>query len=122
MRTKIGETDRYKALLMNKQGFSLRQIAASINRSHSCVDTILKRYKETGSIEDRFRSGRPTISNAEENRQLVRIMKKNRQKSSMELAKLWDIKENVTASPRTVRRVLQNEGYPRRSAHKKQYS
>ena len=51
MRAKIETQDRYKALFLSEQGYSLRQIAEQLGRPHSCVSNILKRYNETGCIK-----------------------------------------------------------------------
>ena len=71
------------------------------------------------SDRKRHRSGRPPISNARDQRHLIKIMKENRRQSSTELAKQWELSNGKQASARTVRRVLQNQNYLWRSACKK---
>jgi len=120
MRAKIEEKSRYAAIILREEGYSLREIAQKLGfKSDSTVRTILDRYKETGLVKDRYRCGRPKISNDRNNRILIRLMKQNRKLSSTELAKQWIIDGNVLASPRSVRRVLHDNGYVWRSACKK---
>ena len=119
MRAKVEDKDCYVALYLKKQGFSNNEIAKQLNRHHKTIGNILKRYQETGSIKHRHRSGRPKISNARDNRALIKLMKENRTQSSSQLAVQWKLGSDKQASARTVRRVLQNENYLWRSACKK---
>ena len=111
MVAKLNEKDKYAAILLSEDGYSCRQIAEKLNRHHSTISNILKRYNETGSVKERHRSGRPPISNARDQRHLIKIMKENRRQSSTELAKQWELSNGKQASARTVRRVLQNQNY-----------
>ena len=119
MRAKIEEKDRYAVLILREEGYSMKQIADKLQRSSSCIHNILQRFKETGSVNDRHRSGRPQISNERDQRHLIRLVKENRRLSSTELANKWTLSSGCVASPRTVRKVLQNHNYLWRSACKK---
>ena len=46
MRAKIEEKDRYAALVLKEEGYSIRQIAKKLGRSHSCIINIIQRYKD----------------------------------------------------------------------------
>ena len=111
MRAKIETQDRYKALFLSEQGYSLRQIAEQLGRPHSCVSNILKRYNETGCINDRRRTGRNKIANARDIRVLINLVKKKRTASSTVLANSWETSSGASASPRTVRKILQEHNY-----------
>ena len=50
--------------------YSLAAIAEKVKCSHSCVSKTLLRVKETGTLKDRKRSGRPQISSSMEDRAL----------------------------------------------------
>ena len=119
MRAKIETQDRYKALFLSEQGYSLRQIAEQLGRPHSCVSNILKRYNETGCINDRRRTGRNKIANARDIRVLINLVKKKRTASSTVLANSWETSSGASASPRTMRKILQEHNYLWRSAVKK---
>ncbi|XP_065671825.1 uncharacterized protein LOC136089694 [Hydra vulgaris] len=118
MRAKIEEKDRYAALVLKEEGYSIRQIAEKLGRSQSCIINIIQRYKETRSINDRHRTGRNKISNDRDVRSLVRLMKENRQASSTDLSTKWTLSNGLKASPRTVRKVLHNLKYLWRAAAK----
>ncbi|XP_065658276.1 uncharacterized protein LOC136082780 [Hydra vulgaris] len=119
MCAKIGEKDRYTALVLKEKGYSIRQIAEKLGRSHSCIINLIQRYKETRSINDRHRTGRNKISNDRDVCSLVRLMKENRQASSADLSTKWTLSNGLKASPRTMRRVLRNLNYLWRAAAKK---
>ncbi|XP_065671805.1 uncharacterized protein LOC136089680 [Hydra vulgaris] len=119
MRAKIKEKDRYAALVLKEEGYSIRQIAEKLGRSHSCIINIIQRYKKTRSINDRHRTGRNKISNDRDVRSLVRLMKENRQASSTDLSTKWTLSNGLKASPRTVQRVLHSLNYLWRAAAKK---
>ncbi|XP_004212055.3 uncharacterized protein LOC101238731 [Hydra vulgaris] len=119
MRAKTEKKDRYAAFVLKEEGYSIRQIAERLGRSHSCIINIIQRYKETGSINDCPRTGRNKISNDRDVRSLVRLMKENRQASSTDLSTKWTLSNGLKASPRTVQRVLQILNYLWRAAAKK---
>ncbi|XP_065664565.1 uncharacterized protein LOC136086209 [Hydra vulgaris] len=118
MRAKIEEKDRYAALVLKEEGYSIRQITEKPGRSHYCIINIIQRYKETRSINDRHRTGRNKISNDHNVRLLVRLMKENRQASSTDLSSKWTQSNGLKASTRTVRRVLHILNYLWRAAAK----
>jgi transposase len=72
MVARIEEKDKYTAIFLRDQGYSVRKIAEKLNRHHSAISNILKRYDETGSVQERHRSGRPPISNARDQRLYIR--------------------------------------------------
>ncbi|XP_065654786.1 uncharacterized protein LOC136081400 [Hydra vulgaris] len=119
MRAKIEKKDRYVAFVLKEEGYSIRQAAEKLGRSHSCIVNIIQRYKETRSINDRHRTGRNKISNDRDVRSLVILMKENRQEPSRDLSMKWTLSNGLKASPKTVRRVLHSLNYLWRAAAKK---
>ena len=77
--------------------------------SRSTVYHTLRRYKDTGSHEDRARSGRPKVSTERDDRLLVRASLRDRRATVPELRRHWQA-SNVIASRTTVRRRLQDVG------------
>ena len=75
-RRPMTKEDRVKAVLLGEQGKSFSQIGNELNRTKSCIKTIIDRYNETKSYDDRPRSGRPKISTPKDDRLLVRLAKK----------------------------------------------
>jgi transposase len=60
---------------------SMREIGASVGCSVSCVKKNLDRYCETNSLEDRPRSGRPSVMTEKDWRYVVLLAKRNRFKT-----------------------------------------
>ena len=79
--------------------------------------------KETGTLKDRKRSGRPHISSSMEDRALARISiqnrRLNRRLSSTHLKREWQDTSGVVSSVRTVKRRLDEAGLYGRVARKK---
>ena len=50
---------RAQIITLSRQGLSEREIAKKVNISKNGVHTTLKRHLETGSTEDKKRTGRP---------------------------------------------------------------
>ncbi|CAF0718663.1 unnamed protein product [Brachionus calyciflorus] len=95
--------DRIKAVTMSQQGKSFAAIGRELNRSKSCIIRIIDRYNETNSYKDRPRPGRPRISTAKDDRNLVRLVKKNR---THVLANQWKLSNGKTSSSSLVRKRL----------------
>ena len=53
------------------EGYSFAAIADKVTCSRSCVSKTLLGVKETGTLKDRKRSGRPQISSSREDRALA---------------------------------------------------
>jgi len=96
--------------VMREEGFSSRQIASRVGCSQSAVIKILHKKKETGSVVDKARSGRPRASTSRQDRTLRRISLANRKLTSPQLLRQWWEKCNVTVSSSTVRRRCLNFG------------
>src|SRR5215472_3422885 len=67
----IAQETRYKIIFFLEQGFSCTAIAKRVGCSHSAVIKIGKKYKETGSVQDKARSGRPRKSTSRQDRRLI---------------------------------------------------
>lgn len=116
---KITDFAKMQAIYMHSNGHSYQEIADELGHSKSSIHYLVKKYEETGSINDRYRPGRPKISNERDDRQLVRLIRKNRQATSLELSKKWILSNGKTASPSTVRRRSVFYGYDWKQAAKK---
>ncbi|CAF1008077.1 unnamed protein product [Brachionus calyciflorus] len=102
----ICKEDRIKAVFLNQKGKSYSEIGNELNRSKLFIKTIIDRYNKTKSYDDRPRSGRPRISTEKDERQLVRLVKKNRTSPSHILAHNWKLSNGKKASDSLVRRRL----------------
>ena len=109
----LSDADRYKILfLFNDLHLSLRLIAARVGCSVSTVAWTLQRYRETGEVTDRTRTGRPTVMNPTSLRRLNRIIRSQPSSTSTSLANQMTTATGQRISPRTIRRArAQTLGY-----------
>ena len=91
------------------EGYTQRQIAKKLKISRSGVQLILQKKKETGSIVDRPRTGRPKVTTPRESRLLIRLSLRDRKATSKMVKREFMDITGKSLSTRTVRRRL-NEG------------
>lgn len=110
---------RAQIVLLASQKVSQRNIAKQLKCSRCAVQTTLSRHAESGSYENRAKSGRKRATTPREDRFLERASLKNRRKTAKELRA--DLKKGlgVDISQRTVSRRLQSLGLHGRKARKK---
>ena len=65
---------------------SIRAIAAEIGRGHSTVADIVKKFNETGSMENTLREGRPRETSPKDDRALKFKSLKDRKLTAVDLA------------------------------------
>ena len=63
---------RSSVVTLGEEGYSQRQIARKLKVSLCAVQGIIKKNKQTGSVRDKARSGRPRSTSEREDRLLVR--------------------------------------------------
>lgn len=116
---RLSQDDRVKMVVLREERYSMEAIASRVKCSHSAVSKTLKKHTKLGSVRDRLRTGRPRISSAREDRELVRLSLKNRRLTSTQLKREWGESSKVACSSRTVRRRLDDAGLYGRVARKK---
>ena len=84
---KISLIERQKVLVLHKERYSQRQISFKTGYSKTAVTESIKKFRETGSLEDRKKSGRPPKLTKDDNKCLKIHSLKNWKKTSTELAK-----------------------------------
>ena len=84
------------------------EVATTFNVSKRQVERIRERYRETGEVHDKPRSGRPRKTTPREDKMLVRQSKAHPFCTSKELQQSWTPSNPV--SSRTVRRILDRNG------------
>ena len=116
---RLDHDTRIKIAVLREEGYSTTQIANRVKCSQSAVSKTLTRLKETGSVDDRKRSGRPRISNPREDRALVCISLNDRKLTSPQLKREWEETCGVVCSASTIRKRLDGAGLYGRVAKKK---
>lgn len=87
---------------MLKSGFTRRKIGVALKIPKSTVIDVCKKYLDTGSVENKKRSGRPSIVGERSYRKLERIVKVNRRSSLSDISSKFN-EENVdNGSQRTI--------------------
>lgn len=115
----LKEFERIEIIRLNAEGLSQTQIARQVGCTQPAISYTLKRYNQHKTIRNLSRSGRKKISTPRDQRNLINIVKQNRKLCSQQLSQLWKLSNDKTASPRTVRKVLQDHNYLWRPACKK---
>ncbi|RXN05697.1 testis-expressed sequence 2 -like protein [Labeo rohita] len=105
-------------IALHKNGFTGKDIVATKIAPKSTIYRIIKNFKERGSILVKKASGRPRKSSKRQDHLLKRIQLRDRRATSAELAQEWQ-QAGVSASARTVRRRLLEDGLVSRRAAKK---
>ena len=73
-RRRLTYEERVNIQVLRDEGYSIAAIADKMKCSHTVsVSKTLFKSKETGTLKDRMRSGRPRISSSREDRVLARI-------------------------------------------------
>uniref|UniRef100_A0A674EGJ2 Paired domain-containing protein n=1 Tax=Salmo trutta TaxID=8032 RepID=A0A674EGJ2_SALTR len=104
-------------IALHKKGFTGKDIAARKIAPESTIYRIIKNFKESGSIVVKKASGRPRKSSKRQDRLLKLIQLQDRGTTSTALAQEWR-QAGVSASARTVRRRLLEDGLVSRAAKK----
>ncbi|GFV05227.1 uncharacterized protein TNCV_224401 [Trichonephila clavipes] len=112
---------RQRRLKTRNEGLTYRAIGIQLNKSLFTVRSVVKKFNETGSTENKVRSGRPGIFSAREKRSIIKEVKKNPKISAPQLAKDVANTSHKTFSVQTIRNVLHEESYYGRAARKKPF-
>lgn len=103
----------------SKDGKSVRDIAKIVDRSHSTVQDIIKRFRTTKTIENKPKTAHNKIFNEADERFLVRKVKINPFLSAPKLADIAEKELGKHASPSTIRNVLRKAELNGRRARQK---
>jgi transposase len=97
--TQLTDFERGRIIGRWEAGESTRDIADALKHSQSQVTRAIKAFQEEGQTIVAPRSGRPSVLNDCDVRQVKRITKKNRNNS-------------IEHMPRRVQAVIDSKGYP----------
>lgn len=90
----------------SKDGKSLREISKIVNRSHSTVQYVLKRYKINKTVKNKTKLAHNKILTSADERYLVRKSKANPFLSAPKLAAIAESELGKTVCPQTIRNML----------------
>lgn len=107
----IGIGRRHRIIALAETGRSQQAIAENVGVTRETVNRILKRNRETGSVDPGRSTGRPRASTERQDRVLRRIAVLDRSQSCNTLRTEWGDRANVHVSRRTVNGRLLQMGY-----------
>lgn len=118
----MGRTNRdtrVKIIALREHGLSVRQLQHRFHISRRGIQRLCTKYRDTQSVSDLQRSGRPRLSTKQDDRCLRRMCVKNPRWSSRTLRQMWQREYGINATARTVRSRLVTFGLKGRIAKKK---
>lgn len=118
-RVKVTHDQKVAIKTLLETGLSQRAVARLSQVSQKCVFGVSEKLKEKLPLSNRPGQGHKKESTPNDDRQLLRIMKKDRTKSSQMLATEWTVSNGKKLSAPTVRRRLLNMGYKSYTAKRK---
>ena len=101
---------RSSVIALKERGLSYRTISFQLGIPRTTVADIWTRYKETGDVEDRPRTGRPTILTDRGERNIIRILNQAKNGTAAAVGRDLRAREGYSISDQTVRRVLRKNG------------
>ena len=118
-RERLSVQERMRVVVPNEEGYSLKSIAKRLRIGRRTVQEILKKYAETGDVQDRLGRGRKKKTSSREDRQIIQASIKDRRLSSTEIAREMKEEIGLDLSSRTIRRRLLDAGLKSCRAEKK---
>src|ERR1700761_6861838 len=107
---KTSYEERLEIVFKVERGLSHRKIASEMKIHRNLVNGIVKKHQESGTVEDRERSGRPKISTAGDDRIFIRTSLADRRLTAPQLREEWVQSTGVEASVSTVTSRLSAAG------------
>ncbi|CAG8547325.1 12734_t:CDS:2 [Racocetra fulgida] len=90
---------------------SQRQVAWTMGISPSTVSKIMKKFKETGKIDDLPRSGRPKIFSSDEEKLICEMIIPRQCETAVDVHAKFCCETNKEMSVKTIQNVLRRNGY-----------
>lgn len=110
----LSEEERWAIVILHKYGgWSNSHIYNTIKCSHTTISRLLQKYKETGDVKDKERSGRPPLlsKKSSEYRTAFTTVKRHRQFTSSQLSKYLKSHNNIDISRSTMHNLIQQWGF-----------
>ena len=98
----ISHDDRVRIVTLHEERHSISEIARRFNRRRATIRDLLRKYEETGSLDNRDHQRRPRKSTERQDRALVRQATISPSSSSRVLAQTWQATSGVEVSASTV--------------------
>nr|CAH7742155.1 unnamed protein product [Callosobruchus chinensis] len=109
-RNELSAFDRTRIIALWQEGLSRHQIANRLNVVRSTVSRTIRRYEETGEVNSRPRTGRPTVSTRREDRYIAQLARRERSVTVPVLRSQFQRTFNRVISTATIRRRVLASG------------
>lgn len=116
---RLSHDQRIGIATLHREGVGIQELARRYGVHRSNIYRLCRRLEDTGSTDDRRRSGRPRVSNVHDNRILRRMSVAQPNLVARDLRHRWSQEHGVEASTRTVARRLVEMGQYGRIAVRK---
>lgn len=103
---RLSHDDRVRICTLANEHISNHELSRRFNVHRATVINLLRKYRSTGSVDDRQRKGRPRMTSLREDRRLLRISKSNPAAVSGAVRQLWIESGGLPLSKMTVKRRL----------------
>lgn len=105
---RLSHNDRNSICILREEGWTVQALAERFGVNRRTIMRLEQKVRQTGSIEDRPRAGRPVVMTPRQNRILRRMSTEDRHQVSRTLRQRLQQEHNIRVSQRTVaRRLLQ---------------
>ena len=111
---KISPEVRKLAVDLHQNGHRLCENSKLLQLSYMTVSNIVKRFLQSGSLENKARSGRPKVVTDRDNRKLERLVKVNCRDSLSDITSKCNEARDRNVPKRTVQHHLSKHGFNRR--------
>uniref|UniRef100_A0A034WCV1 Transposable element Tcb1 transposase n=1 Tax=Bactrocera dorsalis TaxID=27457 RepID=A0A034WCV1_BACDO len=98
---------------------SVRVIARLVHKSPATVQKVIERYRDSGSIRNKARSGRPRKFDEAEHHLILQKVRQNAKMSALKLQAEVECETGKLCNTETIRRVLYSAGYIGPLIHRK---
>nr|CAH7747251.1 unnamed protein product [Callosobruchus chinensis] len=109
-RNELSAFDRTRIIALWQKGLSRHQIANRLNVVRSAIGRTIRRYEETGEVNSRPRTGRPTVRTRREDRYIVQLARRERSVTVPVLRSQFQRTFNRVISTATIRRRVLASG------------
>lgn len=106
---------------LRAEGQSIRKIAETVKKPPSSVQYVLSKYRQTKSVDNRCRSGRPAKLETRHKRAVLRYIRQNPKMSAPKLAAMLERDYGINVVAQTIRNIIKTAGYNGRVSRKKPY-
>ena len=117
--SRLSQEQKAKIIALKEAKLSWNKISSQLNIPRSTIRSIWKKYTETNTTDNKSCTGRPKKFTDRDERNLVRLIKKNRKLSLRQLTTKFNDTYPSKMSLRTIRRILKRRKIKSYVAQKK---